>query len=137
MATRYPGQKSYLGIARESNTLVDLTEVLRGLDSISLSEVEDTREIPGYGGVSASQLLGYIEGTGSFGIDDNSVTHPLFFGGNGRRFDVSFGPEGNASGAPSQTAVAYVEATLTGEARGVRRWAITLTVDGLITHSTY
>ena len=35
MATRYPGQKSHLGVAREGDALVDLTEVLRGLDSVS------------------------------------------------------------------------------------------------------
>ena len=138
MAIRYKGSRAVLKIARDGVTpLVDISAVTLGLDSFDVDEVEDTREVPGGAAQVTSQALGYREGSSSFTVDENAITAPIFVGGNGRKYDIEFSPQGVASGGPSQTFEAIAEISHSFEARGVRRFSVSLSHDGLITRATH
>lgn len=135
--TRYKGSAAVLEMKlHDATDWINLSGHARGLDGFDFSRVEDDREIPGGGTQISRQLLGYTEATASFTTDENSITAPLFFGKNGRRFDVRWSPRGRASGGPVFTFEAINTISHTYEARGVRRFSIECEVDGLITKGT-
>lgn len=135
--TRYKGSGAFFSIGLAVDAQVNLTGIARGLDSISFSEVEDQRDVPGGGVTATKQALGYREGTSSISVDENEFTRPLFWSKNGKRFYVTYGPEGNGSGLPKYTYEAIGTITHTFEERGVRRFSIELAHDGLAVLSTF
>ena len=137
MAIRYKGSRSVLKIARDGQTLVNISAVTLGLDGFDADEVEDTRSVPGGAEQVTSQALGYREGSSSFTVDENATTAPIFVGGNGRRYDIEFSPRGVASGQPRSTFKAIAEVSHSFEARGVRRFSVSLSHNGLITRATH
>ena len=135
--TRYKGSEIYLGIALHGETEVNFAGAFRGLSSVEVNDAFDTREIPGGGAAVGTQLLEYIEAAMSFEIDDNSITHPVLFGNNARRFDATFGPEGGATGNPSQAFEGIATITHSCNARGIRRHSVSFDIDGEITEGTF
>ena len=131
--TRYKGSGAFFSIGLAGPGQTNLTGEARGLDSISFSEVEDQRDVPGGGVTASKQALSYREGTSSISVDENEFTRPLFWAKNGRRFYCTYGPEGNASGAPKYTWEAIGTITHTFEERSVRRFSVELAHDGLVT----
>ena len=53
--TRYKGSGAYLSVGLAEAAQVDLTGIARGLDTFSLSEVEDQRDIPGGAATTGSR----------------------------------------------------------------------------------
>ena len=125
---RHKGRTSYLALGLSGGALTVLSGA-RGLDGFEQSEPEDTREIPG-GDQVRSQRLGYRKGTSSFAIDDNETTRSILWGTTGLSAKVVYGPQGNASGLPRVTSSAFLEVSHTFEARGVRRFSVTLQHSG-------
>ena len=134
---RFKGSNIYLGIALHGNTKVNIAGPFRGLSTVEVSDVYDIREIPGGGTTVGSQILNYREGTMTFEVDDNVHSHTVLFGRTARRFDVEFGPEGNATGKPKWTFEGIATITHTCDPRGIRRHSVSLDIDGLITRGTY
>ena len=130
------GSAAVLKISLHGQTLVNISGTLRGLSGFDISEVEDSRPIPGGGVQIGSQLLGYKEGSSSFTVDENATTAPVFWGRFGRRFDVEWDPEGLGTGTPKHTFEAIADISHAWEARGVRRFSVTLNHDGLIARAT-
>ena len=137
MPTRYKGSAAFFSIGLTEADQTNLTGEARGLDSISFSEVEDQRDVPGGGITATKQALGYREGNSSISVDENEFTRPVFWAKNGRRFYCTYGPEGNGSGAPKYTFEAIGTITHTFEERGVRRFSVELAHDGLATLTTF
>ena len=136
--TRFKGSQIYLGVNLHGITpLENFAGPFRGLSNVEVSDVFDIREIPGGGENIGTQVLQYREGTMSFEVDDNEITHAILFGHTARRFDVVFGPEGNSTGKPRWTFEAIATITHTCEPRGVRRHSVSLDIDGLITRDTF
>ena len=132
---RNKGASAVFQIALDGEPLVDISSEARGLDGVTLAQTEDTRTVPGGGDQVVRQKLGYKEGTSSFTCDENTITGPLFWGRHGRAFDCEYNPRGTASGAPKRSWTALGEITHSMEARGVRRFSVTLQHVGLITDS--
>lgn len=137
MAPRFKGGSAHFAMALDGVTPVEISGSTRGLDSITLAEIEDTRTVPGGGGQDIEQRLGYKEGSASLTVDENSTTRPVLWGRHGRVFDCVYGPEGGASGDPRFSWSAYAEITHSFEARGVRRFTVALSNQGLITEGTF
>ena len=134
---RHKGSSAYFGVALEGETKVNLAGAARGLDSISINEVEDQRDIPGGGVYQARQPIGYKQGSSSFTVDENDLSRFLH-GKIGKRLELEYGPEGNTTGKPKWNWEAIIAShTHSVENRGVRRISIDLNHDGLIAESTY
>lgn len=137
MATRHKGSGATLKVAPSGDTQVDISVEAVGLDGINLSEVEDTREVPGGGSQRTSQQLGYKEGSSTYTVDENDTTAPLFVGRSGQKFDHEYSPEGVETGKPKNDFVAFAEISHSFEARGVRRFSVTMYHSGLIARGTH
>ena len=124
---------------------VNLSGVARGLDNIDVTENEDSRDVPGGGVTSTRQNLGYKQGSSSITVDENDFTAPLFHGKNGRRFYVTYGPDGLPSTAATAQAEekqkltfeAIATITHTSEQRGPRRFTVEWQHDGIIDRSDF
>ena len=135
--TRYKGSGLYLSLGLTQNAETAISGIARGLDTFSLSNVEDQRDVPGGGDVMGKQALGYREGNAEFTVDENETTRPLFWGKNARRFYCTYGPEGNASGSPKFAFEAIATITHNWEERAVRRFQVSLAVDGDVDEGTF
>lgn len=135
--TRYKGSAASLSIGFSDSAKTDLTGIARGLDTFSIDEQEDSRDVPGGGDTATMQPLGTKRGNSSFSIDENNITGPLLHGKNGRRYYVDYGPEGNAAGSPKYSYEAIATISHSIEEGGVRRFNVTLSHDGLITEGTF
>ena len=135
---RVKGSGLYLGIGlTESATKTELSGIARGLDAFDLQKVEDQRDTPGSGEVMGKQSIGYVDGTASFNVDENSITRHLFFGKNAQRVYVEYGPQGQVATKPKFTFEAIQTVTWNWEERSVRRYTVQLQVDGDITEGVY
>lgn len=141
--TRHKGSNIYLGVALHGGTKVNFAGPFRGLSTVDVSDIFDTREIPGGGTTVGSQVLNYKEGTMSFEVDDNEHTHEILFGRTARRLDIEFGPQGNAVTTgntprnPKWEFQGIATITHTCDPRGVRRHSVSIDIDGLITRGSY
>lgn len=133
MGERRRGKDTYLE-ARLFGTgnWIDLTDTLRGLDGISVNQVEDSREVGGGGGKVGVQFLGYQAGVSRLVIDVNITNIALFWMKIGRRFEFRYGPLGKASGNPRWYWQSISVPQINFQPRGVGRFSVVNNHDGLI-----
>lgn len=135
--TRHKGSAAFLSLGLTEADQVNLSGIARGLDNINVDEQEQTRPVPGGGVTRTVQALGYRKGNANLSIDENVYTGPLFHGKNGRRMYAVYGPEGNGVGSPKLTFEAICEVAHNIESAGVRRFSVTLRVDGVVTRGVF
>lgn len=126
--TALSGANAVLKVARSGGTLVDVSAFLLGYDGFELNAVEEALDVTSGGG-SGSQGSGFVDATGTFTVDENGTTAPLFVGGNGKLFDMELSRTGTSSGSRKETMTAYLQVVHTFEARGKRRFAVTANVN--------
>lgn len=131
MSANRLGLTSILLMGRAANNKVNVTGVATGTESVSFSETQDTREIPGGRGVTATQLGSHSGITSSVASDSNPVHDPVFRDANGRRRFFTFLPTGSGAGKPSVIGEMVTVASLTMDLdSGACTWAWDFTVDG-------
>ena len=135
--TRARGSDAVVKLALHGDALVDVSGHLSGLSNTEFNEVRDSRAVPGGGGVEGYQLLPWKDGSGRLNIDINSVTAPILWTKNGKRFDAEISPEGTAAGMPKITFEFIMTQTIRYNARGVVTAENTYNVDGAITRATH
>lgn len=129
------GGKAVFRITRNADysDLVNLSQPLAGFDGVSFGETEDQGEIPGGGGRVGAQGLGYYERSGSFTIDENTISLPLLFGANGATFYCEYSRDGMASNMPYRRFAAVSTITHTAPTRGKRRFQVSFDMKGVVT----
>ena len=131
------GARSVLKMARRGGALVDVSAALLGYDGFDLTEAEEIIPVGGGQGQRGAERSGYLDRSGTLNIDENAVTRPLLWGGNGRAFDFEWSREGEGAGDPQWTFSGPCTVSHTFAARNKRRFAVTVEIHGPITRGVH
>ena len=122
---------------------VDFSDAVSGLSSFSLNNGAEPREITSFSNITAAQVTGRTNWTGSFDVDINATTRDEFMRIGSKRTEFEFTPTASDkhSGAPSSGDVRYTFEAITSSnisfaVDTVKTVTVNVQVDGEVTRST-
>ena len=101
-----------------------------GLAGASGGETQGVRRKPSSGDFALFQLLPYKQAGIQIAIDENEVTHALFWFATGERFDVRWQPHGSTAGDPQFDFTGTAAVSLNAAEGGVRTFVVSIPADG-------
>ena len=105
---------------------VVVSEAPVGVAAYSYSNTARQRAVPSIAPILATQQLQVRDARFGITIDDNPLTHPLFFMRSGARFEVRLRREGEGAGKPQVVLVGPATINLTNAPGGVRTFTFNI-----------
>ena len=126
MASSYSGSDATLaiGVAAQDSTHTTISGPGTGCTGLSLSQESSSYEVTS-GGLTTSSDSGYRVNSGSFSVNENTVTAPLLLGQNGRRANLSWN---NGDGAKTAEAILTISRVFQERAQVV--YNVEVAIDG-------
>lgn len=116
-------------LAVRRGTLGDWTEftATNGLGAFQQFSTRRTRPVPSIAPILAVQRLSIIDGSVQFTIDDNPISHPLFFLRSGDVFQVRIREDGDGAGKHEAIVTGPASINKQDAPGGVRSFVFNLT----------
>ena len=131
MSNQILGVNSNLLLGVTSGNKVNFTGVASGAEAIEEAWTQDSSDVAGGRGITASQPGRFLDLQFTHGCRSNALLDPVMRAAFGGRLYGTWASQGGASGSPSNVFDAVAEPTLTfGYESDVVSWANTLYVDG-------
>lgn len=114
-----------------AGSFTDFADGTRGLGAWQFFSTRRSRPVPSLPGVLAVQLLSIRDGSISFTVDDNPLSHPLMFLRSGEVFQVRIRRRGAGAGLPERLVTGIATINVLNAEGGARSFQFALQATAL------
>ena len=136
MATRGSDAKLYMGDTAVKAQMTELTAPGLGCSTVEVTHARPSKVVPGYDLDQERETTERVDTTGSFTIEANAVTAPLFKRAMGQRKFFQYAPRGESAGKVVEAFAAFITMTIGSQATGSVTFDITLAGDSDVAYTT-